>query len=127
MRTRVQLFVGTTLLAAGAITLVVGACGFPSPFLAGDADSATPGSETSTTDGPNETIDGQVPTGDGGVDADTGTTAGDCDACDCDRDGFLGIQCDGSDCDDRDPDRHPDAAPSNKVPVGHAGDWNCDN
>ena len=112
MGARWALAAGGSTLAALAVAI---SCGFPDPALvAGDASVVIDG-------GPDSPV-AQNDASDTGVDAPPCTKP-----CDCDEDGFLAIECDGGDCDDRDPRRNPNAGfvldppPLDK----HKGDWNC--
>jgi len=125
------------------------ACTFPDVSFgpaaaAGDEDAAQEAGSEGDADGGTDAADladvfdfGDVATrGDANqvVDANACATK---PVCDCDEDGYLDIHCDAGpdaagpgkqpgDCDDLDPLRYPGALPTDAVPVGHEGDWNCD-
>lgn len=136
-----------TFVVAGAMCFgfgIVMACSFPDVTFAPESNANETGTDVvtaddaATTDAVEEVILGRD-------DASAVKDANDCtDAnCDCDDDDFFRPNCtpeggfpdasrqpDGSfffDCDDLDPLRNPGQNKSVKVvPVGHAGDWNCD-
>lgn len=110
--------------AIAAAIVVAAACDFPSPLLF-DVDKTDSGGSSGTVDGADPPKDASEDVAD---DATADADAKPCSKpCDCDDDGFLSLECDGSDCDDDDPDRHPDAGFSTRTPPpGKNGDWNCD-
>jgi hypothetical protein len=88
---------------------------------AGDDGNVPLPDRTRDSGGGSESPDAASPEapGDAGIDA-----AFDCDR---DKDGFLSLACDGSDCDDDDPFAHPDAGFSRDAATAKTkGDWNCD-
>ena len=129
--------------------VVVGvACTFPDvsfgPPGSGDEDAAREAGSEGGADGGTDAADladvfdfGDVATRDDANQVIDANACGDKPLCDCDGDGYLDIHCDAGpdaagpgkkpgDCDDLDPLRYPGAPPTDAVPVGHEGDWDCD-
>jgi hypothetical protein len=126
---RLRPLAAVTAVCAVSSALVIGAaCGFPDPVLLELDGAPRPGPDGTLPDGalPDGNTPGPDGEVDGGADADSGPEP--CARpCDCDEDGFLDEACDGgTDCDDHDDRRKPDAGYRLEVPlVPASGDWNC--
>jgi len=116
--------------SAGAIgvgIVIAAACDFPDPLLF-DVDMADAGGSSDSSISADGGGNDVPPDAADDVANDAMPDANDCASeCDCDGDGVLALECDGSDCDDHDPLRFPDAGFSPRIPApGQSGDWNCD-
>lgn len=112
-------------IAAGSVAVAIGAaCGFPDPVLLDLDGGPRPSSDAPVVD--TGAGDGDTPVADGGAE-DADATVSCATPCDCDGDGFLDLACDGgTDCDDHDDRRKPDAGYRSEVPTApNDGDWNC--
>jgi hypothetical protein len=130
VRKRVLVVLGA--FAVGSLGLV-GACGFPSPFVA-DIPDEEGGSEAGSVDvlafEGNENVDPNGKNQEAGTrpDAAVVDAAGCVDKCDCDEDDYVNEDCDGgTDCKDLDPTvPYHDGFLEDVPPPGYDGDWNCD-